>query len=33
VQLAAGENAIAFGNPLGRAPDIDKIIVAPASLP
>jgi hypothetical protein len=33
VQLAAGENAIAFGNPAGRAPDIDKIIVAPASLP
>jgi len=33
VQLAAGENTIMFGNPLGRAPDIDKIIVAPASLP
>jgi hypothetical protein len=33
VQLAAGENAIVFGNPAGRAPDIDKIIVAPASLP
>jgi hypothetical protein len=33
VQLAAGENAIVFGNPAGRAPGIDKIIVAPASLP
>jgi hypothetical protein len=33
VQLAAGENAIVFGSPLSRAPDIDKIIVAPASLP
>jgi hypothetical protein len=33
VQLAAGENAIAFGNHLGRAPNIDKIIVAPAALP
>ena len=33
VQLAAGENTIMFGNPLGRAPNIDKIIVAPASLP
>jgi len=33
VQLAAGENTIVFGNPLGRAPNIDKIIVAPASLP
>jgi hypothetical protein len=33
VQLAAGENAILFGNPLGRAPDIDNIIVAPAALP
>jgi hypothetical protein len=33
VQLAAGENTIMFGNPLGRAPSMDKIIVAPASLP
>ena len=33
VQLAAGENTIMFGNPLGRAPSIDKITVAPASLP
>ena len=33
VQLAAGENTITFGNPLGPAPVIDKIIVAPASLP
>jgi hypothetical protein len=33
VQLAAGENTIVLGNPLGHAPDIDKIIVAPAALP
>ena len=33
VQLAAGENTITFGNPLGGAPDIDKITVAPAALP
>ena len=33
VRLAAGENTITFGNPLGWAPDIDKIIVAPALLP
>jgi hypothetical protein len=33
VQLAAGENTIMFGNLLGRAPNIGKIIVAPASLP
>jgi len=33
VQLAAGQNTIVSGNPVGRAPDIDKIIVAPASLP
>jgi hypothetical protein len=32
VQLAAGENTIAFGHPAGPAPSIDKIIVAPASL-
>jgi len=33
VQLAAGENTITFGNPVGGAPDIDKITVAPAALP
>jgi hypothetical protein len=33
VQLTAGENTIMFGNPTGRAPNIDKITVAPASLP
>ena len=33
VRLAAGENTITFGNPLGGAPDIDKIVVAPAFLP
>jgi len=33
VRLAAGENTITFGNPRGGAPNIDKITVAPASLP
>ena len=33
VRLAAGSNTIAFGNPSGYAPDIDKITVAPALLP
>ena len=33
VQLAAGTNTITFGNPAGYAPNIDKIIVAPASIP
>jgi hypothetical protein len=33
VRLAAGEDTIMFGNPLGGAPNIDKITVAPASLP
>ncbi len=33
VRLAAGSNAITVGNPSGYAPDIDKIIVAPALLP
>ena len=33
VQLTAGENTIMFGNLVGRAPNIDKITVAPASLP
>jgi hypothetical protein len=32
VQLAAGENTIAFGHPAGPALSIDKIIVAPAWL-
>jgi hypothetical protein len=30
---AAGSNTITFGNPAGYAPNIDKIIVAPASIP
>ena len=33
VRLAAGENTIAFGNPVAYAPDIEKITVAPALLP
>jgi hypothetical protein len=33
VRLVAGQNTIVLGNPLGHAPDIDKIIVAPAALP
>ena len=33
VRLAAGTNTITFGNPLGYAPNIDKITVAPAVLP
>ena len=33
VRLAAGENTITFGNALGGAPNIDRITVAPASLP
>lgn len=33
VRLNAGTNAITFGNPAGYAPNIDKITVAPASLP
>ncbi len=33
VALAAGSNTITFGNPAGYAPNIDKIIVAPASIP
>jgi carbohydrate binding protein with CBM6 domain len=33
VRLSAGINTITFGNPAGYAPNIDKITVAPASLP
>jgi hypothetical protein len=33
VHLAAGSNTITFGNPTAYAPNIDKIIVAPAYLP
>jgi hypothetical protein len=33
VRLAAGENTITIGSPLGPAPDIDQITVAPAVLP
>jgi hypothetical protein len=33
VRLNAGTNTITFGNPAGYAPNIDKITVAPASLP
>ena len=33
VALAAGSNTITFGNPTAYAPNIDKIIVAPAYLP
>ena len=33
MQLTAGENTIMFSNPAGDAPNIDKITVAPASLP
>ena len=33
VDAAQGETTIMFGNPTGHAPNIDKITVAPASLP
>jgi hypothetical protein len=31
VQLKAGANTISFGNPSGYAPDLDRIVVAPAN--
>ncbi len=33
VRLNAGSNTITIGNPSAYAPNIDKITVAPASLP